>query len=219
MILAIDTATRWLGLALHDGRSVLAETGWRLGNSHTVELAPAVADMLTRAKLEAADLSAIAVAIGPGSYTGLRIGLGLAKGLALANQTRLIGVPTLDILAASQPQSEGQLVAICEAGRTRVCAGAYQWEPGKGWQSQGDPTIEKWEDLLGTVEDPATFAGEINPAAAKMIRASEKSLELASPAASVRRAGRLAEIGWMRLRRGWTDDPSELVPIYLRDPA
>jgi tRNA threonylcarbamoyladenosine biosynthesis protein TsaB len=219
MILAIDTATRWLGLALHDGRSVLAETGWRLGDTHTVELAPAVADMLTRAKLEAADLSAIAVAIGPGSYTGLRIGLGLAKGLALANQIRLIGVSTLDIVAASQTQSEGQLVAVCEAGRTRICARVFEWEPGKGWQSQGEPTIESWEDLLEMVDAPATFAGEISPAAAKMIRASEKSLALASPAASVRRAGRLAEIGWMRLRRGRTDDPADLVPIYLRDPA
>jgi tRNA threonylcarbamoyladenosine biosynthesis protein TsaB len=219
MILAIDTATRWLGLALHDGQSILAETGWRLGDTHTVELAPAVADMLERAKLEAGDLSAIAVAIGPGSYTGLRIGLGLAKGLALANQTRLIGVPTLDILAASQPQSGGKLVAICEAGRTRVCAGIYQWESGKGWQNTGDPTIESWEELLAAVEEPATFAGEISPAAAKMIRASEKSFAFASAATSVRRASCLAEIGWTRLRRGRTNDPSGLVPMYLRDPA
>jgi tRNA threonylcarbamoyladenosine biosynthesis protein TsaB len=219
MILAIDTATRWLGLALHDGQSILAETGWRLGDTHTVELAPAVANMLKRARLETTDLSAIAVAIGPGSYTGLRIGLGLAKGLALANQTRLIGVPTLDIVAASQPHSDGQLVVICEAGRTRVCAGSYQWEDGKGWQSQGDPTIESWQDLLASVEEPATFAGEISAEGAKMIRASQKSLRLSSAAASVRRAGCLAEIGWMRLRRGRTDDPAELVPIYLRDPA
>lgn len=219
MLLAIDTASRWLGLALHDGQSVLAETGWRLGDTHTVELAPAVADMLKRAKVEATDLSAIAVAIGPGSYTGLRIGLGLAKGLALANQTRLIGVPTLDIVAASQPQSKGQLVAVCEAGRTRVCAGSYKWEGGKGWQSQGDPTIVSWEELVASVEEPATFAGEISSEGAKMIRASQKSLKIASAATSVRRAGCLAEIGWTRLRRGRTDDPAELVPIYLRDPA
>ena len=219
MILAIDTATRWLGLALHDGQSVLAETGWRLGNTHTVELAPAVASMLERAKIDATDLSAIAVAIGPGSYTGLRIGLGLAKGLALANQTRLIGVPTLDIVAASQPQFEGQLVAVCEAGRTRICAGSYQWDKKKGWQSAGEPTIETWEDLLSNVEEPAIFAGEISEAGAKLIRASKTSFELASAATSVRRAGCLAEIGWTRLRRGRIDDPAELVPIYLRDPA
>jgi tRNA threonylcarbamoyladenosine biosynthesis protein TsaB len=219
MILAIDTATHWMGLALHDGRTLQAELGWRSLNNHTIELAPAVADLLRRAGLDATDLSGIAVAIGPGSYTGLRIGLGFAKGLTLANRTRLIGVSTLDILAASLPQAEGQLTVIAEAGRTRVCAGVYQWKPGKGYQSNGQPVIDSWENLLASTEEPMTFAGEITPAAAKMIRSSDKSLRHVSAADSVRRAGYLAQIGWLRLRRGWTDDPSQLAPIYLRDPA
>lgn len=219
MILAIDTATRWTGLALHDGRTLVAEHGWRTVNTQTVELAPAVADLLIRAGIVAADLSGIAIAIGPGSYTGLRIGLGFAKGMALANQTRLIGVPTLDILAYALPQAEGRLFVVAEAGRTRVCAGSYQYQLGKGWQSDGEPTIESWEELLATVKAPATFAGEISPAAAKLIRAAGQRLRLMSAANSVRRAGFLAEIGWLRLRRGWTDDPGDLAPIYLRDPA
>lgn len=219
MILAIDTATKWTGLALYDGRSLLAETGWHSTNTHTVELAPSVADLLRRTGIEATDLAAVAVAIGPGSYTGLRIGLGFAKGLALANQTRLIGVPTLDIVAASQPQSEGQLVVIAEAGRTRFCAGLYEWKGKKGWQSEGQPVIDSWEDLLDAIEGPATFAGEIKPAGAKLIRTAGKSFKIANPASSARRAGFLAEIGWQRLRRGWVDDPATLAPIYLRDPA
>ena len=85
MILAIDTATRWAGLALHDGTAVIAEHGWRCLNNHTIEMTPAIDDMLKQAGVEPADLSGIAVAIGPGSYTGLRVGLALAKGLALAN--------------------------------------------------------------------------------------------------------------------------------------
>lgn len=218
MLLAIDTATRWTGLAIHDGRQIVAEIGWHSSNTQTVELAPAVADLLRRTDIEAADLAAVAVAIGPGSYTGLRIGLGLAKGIALANQVRLIGIPTLDILAASLPPAEGQLVAIAEAGRSRVCAGSYQWQ-GKGWQPRQQPVIESWENLLAMTEQPALFAGEINPAAAKLIRQSEKTFRIASPASSVRRAGFLAELGWLRLRRGRTDDPDRIAPIYLRDPA
>lgn len=219
MILAIDTATRWTGLALHDGRRLLAESGWLSVNTQTVELAPAVAMMLYRAGMQPTDLGGIAVALGPGSYTGLRIGLGFAKGLALANRARLIGVPTLDILAASIPRVDGQLVAVAEAGRSRVCAGFYQWKKGQGWQSSDEPVVESWESLLAAVEPPALFAGEISPAAAKLIRTSGKKLQTASAANSVRRAGYLAEIGWMRLRRGWTDDPDALAPIYLRDPA
>ena len=76
----------------------------------------------------------MAVALGPGSYTGLRIGLGFAKGLALANQIPLIGVPTLDILAASVGELPGRLLLAAEAGRTRVCVAVYQWQKRQGWQ-------------------------------------------------------------------------------------
>ncbi|MGH2538187.1 MAG: tRNA (adenosine(37)-N6)-threonylcarbamoyltransferase complex dimerization subunit type 1 TsaB [Candidatus Promineifilaceae bacterium] len=219
MILAIDTASKWTGLALHDGRQVLAEHGWRSASNQTVELAPAVAALLGRAGAAAADLSAIAVAIGPGSYTGLRIGLGFAKGLALANQTKLIGVPTLDIVAAALPPADGALVALCEAGRSRFCAGVYHWQGSKGWQANGQAAIADLAQLVAGAPEGATLAGEIGPAVARAVRNSGKKLKLASPARNVRRPAHLAEIGWLRLRRGWTDDPDNLAPIYLRDPA
>jgi tRNA threonylcarbamoyladenosine biosynthesis protein TsaB len=217
MLLAIDTATRWTGLALHDGSAVVVELGWRSLNTQTVELAPAVADLLRRVKLTAAALDGIAVSIGPGSYTGLRVGLGLAKGLVLANQTPLLGVPTLDIVAAAFGELPGQLIVIAEAGRTRVCATPYQWRGSKGWQAKTTPVITSWPDLLQEVAEPATFAGEISPEAAKLIR--DKKQRLAGPADSVRRAGYLAEIGWRRLRKGQVDDPAALVPIYLQEPG
>jgi tRNA threonylcarbamoyladenosine biosynthesis protein TsaB len=217
MLLAIDTATRWTGLALHDGAAVVVESGWRGVNTQTVELAPAVADLLRRVGLGAAELVGIAVALGPGSYTGLRVGLGLAKGLALANQTPLVGVPTLDIVAASLGEMAGQLYVIAEAGRTRVCAAPYQWKANKGWQAVATPIITGWPELLANVSGPATFAGEVTGEAARLIR--EKKLRLVSPADSVRRAGYLAELGWRRLRKGQVDDAAALVPIYLREPG
>jgi tRNA threonylcarbamoyladenosine biosynthesis protein TsaB len=219
MLLAIDTATQWTGLALHYGRTIVAESGWRANKTQTMELAPAVNQILRRSGYGVTDLAAIAVAIGPGSYTGLRIGLAFAKGFALANQTKLIGVPTLDIVAAGQAESNGQLVAIAEAGRTRVCAAFYSWQGSKGWQSESMPEITDWDVLLAYIDKPAIFAGEISPEAAKKIKAAGKGFAISSPAGSLRRAGYLAEIGWNRLRRGWTDDPATLAPVYLRDPA
>jgi tRNA A37 threonylcarbamoyladenosine modification protein TsaB len=139
--------------------------------------------------------------------------------LALANRTRLIGVSTLDILAAGVPPAEGRLVAVAEAGRSRVCTAVYRWQAGKGWQAAEEPRIESWDALLERVEEPALVVGEISPAAAKQVRTAPKKIRLAAPVYSVRRAGHLAEIGWLRLRRGWTDETAQLAPIYLRDPA
>jgi len=219
MLLAIDTATRWTGVAIHDGRAIVAELGWRGGGRQTVELAPAVAELLRRTGAGAADVAAVAVANGPGSYTGLRIGLGFAKGLAAANHVKLIGVPTLDIVAAEQAFSQEPLVAVIEAGRTRIWSGVYRWQAGKGWQSDGQPRNGEWAELLASLEEPAVFTGEIAPEAAKTIKAANKAHKVVSAAGTVRRAGYLAELGWMRLRRGWTDDPRTLAPLYLRGPA
>jgi tRNA threonylcarbamoyladenosine biosynthesis protein TsaB len=228
MLLAIDTATRWTGLALHDGTAVLMESGWYSTHTQTIELAPAVAALLQRTDVAAADLQGIAVAIGPGSYTGLRIGLSLAKGMALAHSVALIGIPTLDILATALPQMSGNLVVVAEAGRSRVCAGLYRWQTRgaksrkttvEGWLAVDQPTIESWPDLVAKTAAGAIFAGEINSEAARLIRAADKKLQMVAPAASVRRAGYLAEIGWQRLRKGQLDSKTSLAPIYLREPG
>ena len=219
MILAIDTATRWAGLALHDGTAVIAEHGWRCLNNHTIELTPAINEMLKQAGIEPADLSGITVAIGPGSYTGLRVGLALAKGLALANGLPLIGVPTLDIVAVSFGRREGQLVVVAEAGRKRISAAGYGWHGRAGWTCEWGPDNSTWDELLAQVEGSTTFAGEIVPEAAKKIRAVGSHFQVALPARSIRRAGHLAELGWQRLRAGKADDAAVLAPIYLRDPA
>lgn len=219
MILAIDTATRWLGLALHDGKTIITEEGWRSVNTQTIDLAPAVATILACSGITAANLKAIAIAIGPGSYTGLRVGLGLAKGMALAYQTPLIGIPTLDIVAASFCELPGDLIVTAEAGRTRILVGRFQWTKRYGWQTDERPELTTWAALLDAQQSEATFAGEITEEASKAIRNSGKPFTLAPPAACVRRAGYLAELGWRHWRKKKIDNPAALVPDYLREPA
>lgn len=219
MILAIDTATRWAGLALHDGTAVIAEHGWRCLNTHTIEMTPAVDNMLNQAGLSPTDIDAITVTIGPGSYTGLRVGLALAKGLALANGLALIGVPTLDVVAASFGQREGQLVVVVEAGRKRISVAGYAWRRRVGWQRYWGPENHTWDDLLEKIKEPTTFVGEITPEAAKKIRTAGGQFQLERPSRSVRRAGCLAELGWQRLRAGKIDDSGTLAPVYLRNLA
>ncbi|MCA9868642.1 MAG: tRNA (adenosine(37)-N6)-threonylcarbamoyltransferase complex dimerization subunit type 1 TsaB [Anaerolineae bacterium] len=219
MILAIDTATDWVGLALHDGGTVTAEFGWRSRRTQTIELAPAVAQLWARTGVSANDLNAIAVANGPGSYTGLRVGLALAKGIALGQKLPLIGVPTLDVVAAAVPRLETDLVALAQAGRSRLWAGQYSWNGKHGWESVGDPMLTQWDDLLSRLQVPVAFAGEIDAAAAKLIRRVNRSAHIVGPAASVRRAAVLAEIGWTRWKKQQVTEADALAPFYLREPG
>ncbi len=219
MILAIDTATDWVGLALHDGGAILAEFGWRSRRTQTIELAPAVAQLWARTGVAAGDLNAIAVAIGPGSYTGLRVGLALAKGIALGQKLPLIGVPTLDIVAAAVTRLETDLVVLAQAGRTRLWAGQYSWTDKRGWEPVGDPMLTQWDELLGRIQVPIAFAGEIDTASAKLIRRANRSAAIIAPAGSVRRAAVLAEIGWQRWKKQQVTDADALSPLYLREPG
>jgi len=91
---------------------------------------------MSRVAVEPSALTAVAVAVGPGSYTGLRIGMALAKGLSLSYNLPVVGIPTLDILASPQPPREGPMLAVMQAGRGRVAGGWYKWSR-KGWSARG----------------------------------------------------------------------------------
>lgn len=216
MLLAIDTATRTISLALYDGHRVVAESSWLTANYHTVELTPSLAAMLDGAGLSPRDLRGVAVALGPGSFTGLRIGLGVAKGLVLSSETTaLLGIPTLDVLAAAQgPPVDGErLCALLQAGRGRLAATMYDWREG-GWSPSGEAFIATWDELP---VQSARVVGEVDEAGLAALR-DAGALEVVQGAASLRRAGYLAELGWARLERGETDDPATLAPIYLHQP-
>jgi tRNA threonylcarbamoyladenosine biosynthesis protein TsaB len=221
MLLAIDTATRQVSLALHDGLSVVAEVSWRTGDYHTVELAPQTALVLRRASVDPARLAGIAVAIGPGSYTALRIGLGLAKGLALAHHLLLCGVPTFDILMRAQPQWEGKAFAVLQAGRRRILAAPYRWQP-PGWKPEGEVRVMEWamlaETLAAEAVGPVFVCGEIDEAGHDCLRRLKGRVKVAPPAQALRRAGYLAEIGWERLRQQQMDSPATLAPVYAGQP-
>lgn len=220
MLLAIDSATRGISLALHDGRRLVAESSWQTANHHTVELTPGVAHMLAQAALTSADIEAIAVALGPGSFTGLRIGLAVARGLALSVGAMLVGVPTPDVLASAQmpPQQDEQLCVILQAGRGRVVAALYGWREAC-WQANDEAFVSTWPELVERLEGTRThIAGEVDDAGREAVRNHGADISLASGASSLRRAGFLAELGWERLRRGAQDEAASLAPIYLHRP-
>jgi len=218
VLLAIDTATQWMSLALHDGRQIDYEATWRTHNNHTVELTPAIRTALQTTGRSIRDLSAIAVAQGPGSFTGLRIGLGVAKGLALAQRVPLVAIPTLDILAAGVPPLGNTLLAVIQVGRGRICAQPFHWVRDR-WTSAGPAQITDWARLLERVEGETLFAGEIDAAGRTLLDATDRPVRIAPGVFALRRAGMLAELAWDRVEAGETDDPARVTPIYLHQPG
>ncbi len=214
MLLAVDTSTRFVGVALYDGAQVLSETTWLSKNHHTTELAPAVAAALAGIGAESSDLQAVGVAIGPGSFTGLRIGMAVAKGLAISLHIPIIGIPTLDILAAAQPVQDARLAAVIAAGRRRLAIGWYQAED-NGWRSTNQLDNLLPDEFVKKIRKPTVVCGELNADLRQRLSRKHKNVILASPAASLRSPAYLAELAWQRFKADDVDEAAILKPIYL----
>ncbi len=216
MLLAVDTSTQQIGLALYDGVTVIVEDIWVSQNHHTKELSPAISRLFTKCAINPRDLTGLAIAIGPGSFTGLRIGLSVVKGMALFLHIPVVGIPTLDILAAAQPLQEIPLVALLRAGRGRLAACWYVADfRARKWKSQGKYQVLQAEELSELVDTPTLIFGELNAAERQVLERKKTNIILGTPAQSIRRPSYLAEIAWQKMRHNQVDDVNSLTPIYL----
>jgi tRNA threonylcarbamoyladenosine biosynthesis protein TsaB len=216
MLLAIDTSTAQVGLALYDGTQVLSEMTWTTRQHHTTELAPALTGLLSRCGVSMSMVSALGVAIGPGSFTSLRVGLSLVKGIALARRVPVIGIPTLDIIAAAQPAGKHPLVTVIQAGRKRIAFSVYKFVDSK-WQVEGPREARSGtiDDLADEIESPTYVAGELSTDDRSRLARKRVNVLLASPANSIRRPSVLAELAWARWQNNDVDDAASLAPVYL----
>jgi len=214
MLLAIDTSTAQVGLALYDGIQVLGEMTWTTRQHHTTELAPALAGLLSRSGVSMDTVGALGVAVGPGSFTSLRVGLSLVKGIALARHLPVIGISTLDIIAAAQPAGKIPLAVIIQAGRKRIAVGWYQFSENR-WQAQGGVKGETVDELADEIESPTYIAGELSSEDRSRLARKRTNILLASPVNCVRRPSILADLAWARWQKNDVDDAASLAPVYL----
>jgi tRNA threonylcarbamoyladenosine biosynthesis protein TsaB len=214
MILAIDASTSWLGICLYEEPFVLYERTWKTKRRHTVELAPAVAVAMEECGVSFDQLKGLAVALGPGSFTSLRIGLVFIKGLAFARHLPVVGIPTLDCLAYSQPVSDKPLVCVLQAGRGKLATADYHAVK-QQWVCNNPCRVLTARELVAQIESPTLVCGELDSEERRTLARKWKSVLLASPANSIRRPAFLAELAYQRFNAGKTDDPVTLTPIYL----
>jgi tRNA threonylcarbamoyladenosine biosynthesis protein TsaB len=218
-LLAIDTATDFASVALYErGNGTIAESSWHTSMNHTVELMPNIVRLMDSQRLEPGQLGGVAVALGPGSFTGLRIGLSVGKGLCLSLGIPIVGIPTLDVVAYAHYWQELPICAILQAGRGRICTAVYVRDDGQ-WQRITDYELATVEELSRQLTERTLFCGEIDATlrAALIAHLGERAA-IASPASSLRRAGYLAELGWERIGASGGDDVASLEPLYLHYP-
>ena len=220
MELTIDTASEMASAALSREGSLEAELTWRCPRNHSVELLPTIEHLMRRSNVNKGDLTAVFVCIGPGSYTGLRVGVSTAKGLAFALGLAIVGVGRLEADAYQHADYRGPICALHRAGRSELAWALFE-SAADGWREMVSPCLSPPEALLADKRlEGALFCGEISEELAESLRgAFGPPTAIALGAASIRRAATITELAWRRLAAGDRDDAASLKPIYLREPA
>jgi tRNA threonylcarbamoyladenosine biosynthesis protein TsaB len=218
LILAVDTATDRLGLALRRDETPLAELHLDLGRRHAEKILVSLDGLLADLGVVPRELDGIAVSLGPGSFTGLRIGLAFAKGLALSTGARLVGVPTLTVLARGALPWVGPVVPCLDARRGEVYYSAYHATMSgvehldAGFQAGAPADVAARCRLLG----PRVLLVGSGTEAVHALAGSDVALaprELALPRAAV-----LAVLGAEELARRGGEEIDALEPLYVRRP-
>src|SRR5438105_14184508 len=208
-VLAVETSSLAGGVALLDDERLVAEYLLDVSVTHSERLMAAVDQVLTGARWTGRDLGGLAVAVGPGSFTGLRIAVSTAKGLALALGLPIAAVPTLDAMAAALPWAALPVCPVLDARKGEVYASLYRWD-GVAMRREWEYLALAPEALAARLGEPAIVLGDAAPAIrSPHARPAPPSHRAPSPAW-------VALLGAERLRGGETVTPAELVPIYLR---
>ncbi len=218
MELAIDTSTAIASLALATGGKTLAELTWRTELNHTREVLPAIQYLLGCAKASLSSIEAVVIALGPGSFSGLRVGLSIAKGMAITQCIPLVGIGTLAVEALPFASSNLPIRPMLDAGRGEIATALYQLQRGT-WRQLEVERLATLDDLANDCPKATLFCGERAYQLESALKDRLKRRAVLPLTKPMRRAGYLAFLGWQRLASGERDDPATLQPIYLRDPA
>ncbi len=209
-VLAVDTSSPRGSLAIVGPEGVLAEARVVTAEGHSRWLLPAVSALLQGLALDARAIDVFAVTTGPGSFTGLRVGLGSVQGLAMASGRPCVGLSTLDVLAASASGSSGMIVALIDAFRGEVFAGVYD----AAGRLRGERTLGRLADLLGRVPAGSAFVGDVALAQRESIRDAVPGATFPGWARFL--APALAAAALPLAASGSTADAADLRPLYLR---
>jgi tRNA threonylcarbamoyladenosine biosynthesis protein TsaB len=214
-LLAVESATLSGGAAILDGDRVLGEITLNIAITHSERLLAAVDRLLADCGLAPADLEGLAVSVGPGSFTGLRVGLATVKGLAMALDLPIAPVPTLDALAARLPFADAPVCPILDARKNEVYLSLYRW--------RGDRMCREREYLalppelaVAELTAPVILLGDGIEACRPWLDGQGDGIRVAPVAQRLPATATVAELGHALLAAGGGVGAEALVPLYLR---
>ncbi|HJX03114.1 MAG TPA: tRNA (adenosine(37)-N6)-threonylcarbamoyltransferase complex dimerization subunit type 1 TsaB [Dehalococcoidia bacterium] len=217
MELSIDTSSENAGIAISDKGRIVMEYIWNCRQNHTVELVPNIEKALKDHSLKIRQMQAVFVAMGPGSFNGVRVGISAAKGFAMALDVPLVAVSTLEIEAYAFAAARLPIRPVQNAGRGEIATSLYQQRD--EWDRLMHEYITTTEEICRATSTETVFCGEIPALSLEQIQSVLGKLAVIPDEEERRRRPRfLAELAWKRLCRGILDDPVVLQPIYLRQP-
>lgn len=218
MLLALDTTNDYAGVALYTQKGLLAEATWLVGRNHSAQVLQQAHQFLQNLGRSMDELTGVAVALGPGSWSGLRVGLSSAKGIALAANLPLLGISSLDVLAYPHQRTGRIVVPVIRLGRDRYAVAEYRLR--RSWSRVGAERNVSRRELIDQLPELALVCGDIDVRLAAEINAARgDGVVVPTPALGARRSGYLAELAWLRLQAGERDDPITLEPQYLGQPV
>lgn len=218
LVLGIESSTPVASVALAGPKGLVGEITLNIGLTHSEQLLPLIVDLLEQARLTLSDVEGIAIAGGPGSFTGLRIGMATAKSLAQGSHLPLVAVPTLQALAYTQVGSNFLVSPVMNARKREVYTALFRFQGQEMEQLEPDQAIDpaKWVESLKRYQQPVLFVGD----GVEIYREEWTRLEQQAviPPAILQgvRASTVAHLGRERLLAGESDDLYSLKPSYIR---
>lgn len=215
-IIALETATMTGSIAVVDEERVISEISLNINATYSEKLMIAIEQLLALSGLTIDDMDGIAVSIGPGSFTGLRIGLSAAKGLSYASGKPLIAIPTIDALALNMPFSNRLVCPILDARKGEVYTALYR-PNGQFSQKLTDDMVVIPSKLIEMIKEETVFLGEGVYAYGALFKEQLTGLYHEAPVPlRTPKASNVAMLAMERLKKGEADDPFSLVPRYIR---
>ena len=214
-VLALESATLTGGAALLDGDRLVGESVLSVALTHSERLMATVDRLFQDCGWRAKDLEGLAVSIGPGSFTGIRVGVATAKGLGLALGLPVAPVPTLDALASTLPFADAPVCPLLDARKGEVSLSLYRWSQ--------DRMVRLWDYLalppaaaVARLEPPVIVLGDGVAACRSLLARLGDPLRIAPPARRLPAPGVVAQLGHAMLEAGQGATAEALVPLYLR---